>query len=231
MTKNIMKQQEKYREQLQNRTINPSSNSWEKLSKRLNTYDAVEKKSRKWIILKYVASILLIISAGFFFYQPNEKVIDTPIIVAPTIKEEIKKLPEENSNPKIEVVTNSNSTTKKEVKKQLQLPKNFGVENETTQEDLAVNDTIEIFINETIINETIETSLIAKEENNIDIEVEQLLKNATKNQILTTEKVISAQDLLLEVEEDLDKDFKEKLIDNIVNTLKKPRIVISDRGN
>lgn len=231
MTKNIMKQQEKYREQLQNRTINPSSDSWEKLSKRLNTYDAVEKKSRKWIILKYVASILLIISAGFFFYQPNEKVIDTPIIVAPTIKEEIKKLPEENSNPKIEVVTNSNSTTKKEVKKQLQLPKNFGVENETTQEDLAVNDTIEIFINETIINETIETSLIAKEENNIDIEVEQLLKNATKNQILTTEKVISAQDLLLEVEEDLDKDFKEKLIDNIVNTLKKPRIVISDRGN
>ena len=44
--------------------------------------------------------------------------------------------------------------------------------------------------------------------------------------------MVSANALLAEVEDDLDKDFKEKLFKKIVNTVKTPRkVVITDRGN
>jgi len=63
-----------------------------------------------------------------------------------------------------------------------------------------------------------------------------LLKNAKikvkKDPQNFDKKGLSAQALLVEVEDDLDKNLKDKLLQTIVTNLKTPReITISDRGN
>jgi hypothetical protein len=220
-----MKQSKKYREALQNRSITPSENLWEQLSEQLDAHETVQKKNNKWVFLKYAASILLLVSASLFFFQPKNEIIITPLIEAPAVNEEIKNLPEINSTPTIKIVENSKIKTPS-IKQSLEV-----TEIELKNEAVAVNETFEMTENETIINKEIEITSIVSEVTTIDNEVDALLKNAKTNQVLNRKKVISANALLTEVEEDLDKDFKDKLIDNIVNTLKKPRIVVTDRNN
>ena len=68
-----------------------------------------------------------------------------------------------------------------------------------------------------------------------DLEIELLLKQAQKS--LNDEKKIfkkkgfNGSDLLAEIEYDLDKDFKAKLFEAIVNTLKDPKKVFVNRDN
>jgi len=105
------------KEKLQNRTITPSSNSWDILNEKLNTQEE-EKKQYKWSFLKYAAAILILVAAGFFFFQPKEEIKNNPIIVSPTLKEDIKKLPEINSEPNTEIAATSIIVPKKESKKE-----------------------------------------------------------------------------------------------------------------
>jgi len=81
-------------------------------------------------------------------------------------------------------------------------------------------------------NNNIET---VNKQQNIDLEIDQLLLKATikrandpKN---LNKRAISANDLLFQVEEDLDKDLKQKLFETIVKTLKNPKSVITDSGH
>jgi hypothetical protein len=170
---------------------------------------------------------LLLVSASLFFFQPKEVIIKTPIIETPALEDNVKIISEINPESVIEIVENSKSSVKTpSIKQPLKIAKN-----EIQIEVISVQNTSEILVNETIIEDDFETVSIASKEINLDNEVEQLLNNAKTNQILNREKVISANTLLTEVEDDLDKDFKDKLIDNILTTLKKPRIVITDRDN
>lgn len=240
-------EQHKLREELQKRSIAPSQNSWEQLSNQLDTHEKVQK-GNKWAFLKYVAAILLLISVGFYFFQPSEKVTEDPIIVEPTIKEDfikIKKAKELIVKPEIRVA--ETSTPKKETTVQknqpiMNQPKNNKFENEATafnniETELQPSKTTNI---ETVIVEmpTEEILIVNQpsEEEILDAEVEQLLRTSkiklTVDRQMSSKRVVSANALLNDVEEDLDKDFKEKLIESIVTTLKKPRkVVITDRGN
>lgn len=232
------------KEKLQNRTITPSSNSWEKLNERL-TEQEDEEKGKKWLFLKYAAVLLIAVSAGFFFFQPKEDIKDNPIIVSPTLKEDIKQIPQIDSAPETEVAATPIVTPKKEsVKKkpEIETIQQVSIENEaialaeeptkTIEKELQLEDFI---IEESIVvveNNNIETNNVQQ---NIDLEIEQLLLKATikrandpKN---LNKRVISANDLLFQVEEDLDKDLKQKLFDKIVKTLKNPKEVITDAGN
>ncbi len=58
----------KYREVLQNRTLEPSKDSWEILEKKLARLE--NKKRRHYApLFKYAAVILVLISLGVYFYQ------------------------------------------------------------------------------------------------------------------------------------------------------------------
>lgn len=240
-------EQHKLREELQKRSIAPSQNSWEQLSNQLDTHEKVQK-GNKWGFLKYAAAILLLISVGFYFFQPSEKIIEDPIIVQPTIKEDfnkIKKAKELIVKPEIRVAETSNNKKETTVQKNqpiINQPKTNKFENESTafnniETELQPSKTTNI---ETVIVEmpTEEILIVNQpsEEEILDAEVEQLLKASkiklTVNRQMSSKRVVSANALLNDVEEDLDKDFKEKLIESIVTTLKKPRkVVITDRGN
>ena len=87
-----MKKQNKYREQLQQRSIQPSEAVWEQLSKQLDAHDNLQKKG-KWFFLKYVAIILVIASAGFYFFQPKSEIISEEKTENPASKESVEKEP------------------------------------------------------------------------------------------------------------------------------------------
>jgi len=231
-----MEQQHKYREALQKRKISPSLDSWERLNKKLTVHDYKDWR-KKWLFPKYAAVILVFLSIGFYFFQPKEEVLNAPIIVAPTLKEELKKLPEINYDAEIKVATTpiispSNPIIKKK--------SNSTVKNSTSiEESIALKENNDEFEVSKEIMETEPTEILVVEtisqEQLINNEVEELLEKSRIKIAIhsqnSTKKVVSANALLFEVEDDLDKDLKHKLFDKIVKTLKKPKQVITDRGN
>jgi len=73
------------------------------------------------------------------------------------------------------------------------------------------------------------------EEQLIDEEVEQLLRKSKikllVNGQISSKKVVSSEDLLNSVEEDLYKDLKQKLIEKITTKLNNPKEVVTSREN
>ena len=238
-----MSNQHKYREALQNRNITPSEGSWEQLSEKMNAHESNEKE-KYWMFLKYAAVILVMVSVGFYFFKPTKEVVNTPIIVAPTLKQDVKNIPQINEEPEVQVAESRKNKEVKEQskKKSIIYSKINNIESEAlalkeTKEQSPPSNTINVETDK--VEMSTEEILIVEEpleHQDVDAEVEQLL-NASKikltiNGEISSKRVMSAHTLLAEVEDDLDKDFKEKLFEKILTTVKQPRkIVITDRGN
>lgn len=227
----------KLRENLQKRSIVPSENSWEQLSEKLDSQENIQK-TKKGIFLKYAAIILVFVSVGAYFFKPVKQITDTPIIAAPTLKNEVEKTLELLEKPEVRVA----EIPAKQEKKQVSDPStNSSIKEYTalanTEKQLLISkiantetELVEVPAKEILVVEQL------SEEQILDAEVDQLLKASkiklSVNRELSSRRVVSAQALLNEVEDDLNKDFKEKLFETIVTTLKKPRkVVITDRGN
>ncbi|SNR38681.1 hypothetical protein SAMN06265371_102187 [Lutibacter agarilyticus] len=239
-------EQHKLRDELQKRSLVPSKNSWEQLSKKLTEQETVQKRN-KWGFLKYVAIIIVLISVGLYFFKSKKQTVEAPVIAAPTIKKEFKNIEKTKLEPEIRV---AETPVKKEVVIPQPIQKNKPTnypKTSTTKTEFTALTKIE---NEILISEEIDKKLEQveikteeilvveqpSEEEILNTEVDQLLKNSTiklrVNRQLLAKRTVSAQALLTEVEDDLDKDFKEKLVETIVNTLKAPRkVIITDRGN
>lgn len=225
-----MKKQDKYREKLQQRSIQPSEAVWEQLSEQLDAHEHLQKRG-KWGFLKYVAIILVIVSAGFYFFQPKAEIISEEKTEKPASKEKIEPAPIITLKKEILIADAEEILKPKQPKKQK-------IQQEFKQVEAVVVFENEIVENKNITNKIeIKRSINAVANNEVaDTEIEQLLKNANIKVKEThqnlNKKSVSAQSLLVEVEDDLDKDLKDKLLQTIVTTLKTPReITISDRGN
>lgn len=235
------------KDKLQNRTITPSSNSWEKLNDKLAAQENKEN-GKKWLFLKYAAVILILVSVGFFFFQSEEEIKKNPIIVSPTLKKDFNRIPKINEEVEAEVAVTPIIKLEKESKEKNSII-NKSVKQSETREAVAFREESSSTIKKEektlqIEDFKIEESILLTENNNIkttekqqniDLEIDQLLINATIKRANSTQNLnkgaISANDLLFEVEEDLDKDLKQKLFETIVKTLKNPKEVITDIGN
>ncbi|TVZ54986.1 hypothetical protein OD91_0225 [Lutibacter sp. Hel_I_33_5] len=60
-------------EKLKNRTLQPSDSAWERLSSQLDAQQT-KKKPNWFLYLGYAASIALLISVGFYFFNGNDKI-------------------------------------------------------------------------------------------------------------------------------------------------------------
>ena len=226
--------QSKYREELQNRTVNPSSDSWEKLSIKLDS-PKVKKKGIKLQLLKYAAVILILISIGFYFSEPKEKVINSPLIVAPTLKKELNNIPEMNIDPQTEVAAKPEiNTIDTNINPELIIPEEVVAYAPKENENFMIP-VIENTAHDTLTKTALQTETLLSEDKDIDDEVTQLL-NESKIRLLldnpiTSKNVVSAQALLNEVEGDLDKALKEKLMEKIANILNNPKEVITFQEN
>lgn len=235
-------EQHRLREKLQKRSIVPSENSWDQLSEKLDVHESVSKNGT-WGFLKYAAIFLMITTVGLYFFKSNKDVIETPVVVAPILNEEVNKLPEIKADPEIKVAeTKVNPVLKIEEKKQSIILKNKEVQNI----DIAFNKSEKSIEPSKIINiETVpvemptEDILVveqAYEAEILEAEVDQLLRASriklNVNREMSSKRTVIARDLLSEVEDDLDKDFKEKLVEKIIYTLKNPKkVFVTDREN
>jgi len=231
--------QNNYREKLQNRRITPTSGSWERLEKKLDEHENKDKKYTSWL-LKAASIALIVISVGYYYFTPEKDIDNTPIIAAPSVKK--KNINPIKKNEVIESeVTNTNDISPI-------------IENETDDLNIAIskktNDSsiesidkrnsstgslIELSINDSIIGLIEVAEMPISEEQLIDQEVEQLLKQSkiklVVNGEINSKKVVSSEALLNSVEEDLYKDLKQKLIEKITNKLNNPKEVITSREN
>jgi len=230
-----------YREALQNRTIKPSSGSWDKLNTKLNE-DENKKTGRNWLFFKIASVILILISVGFYFFEEADDMINAPIIVSPTFKEKLNTAPENNDNNVIQTeiaVTPERST----IKKQPVYDPNKAVSN-TVKVDFSEpmdirsnssNKVTELAVLDSVTEVILITEVLNSDEEFIDEEVEKLLNESKIKLIvngqISSKKVVDANVLLNSVEEDLYKDLKQKLIEKIANKLKNPKEVITSREN
>ena len=178
--------QHNYKEQLQNRTIKPSSDSWEKLNRNLTEHEKKEKRINPRFF-KVASVILIFISVGFYFLKPDKEIINAPIIVSPSLKENLNNLPEINDVIDTEIAVSPEIST---IKKRPILESN---KSEASAEEIAFTvpaDKSKVSINkvnDTVTEAILITEILNSEEQFIDDEVEQLLnKSKIKKRISKT---------------------------------------------
>ena len=232
----------KYREALQNSTLEPSKDSWERLEKKLSRHD--KKKRHIYApLFKYAAVILVLISLGIYFFQPGQEIKNMPEIAAPSFDENLKSTPQVDDVPKIEVATSTKILSPKETTK-----KKVAVQSKTEriQEERIAYKTVEsdLKIPETIVAENLDANAISvttsgceedfSDEQAIEDEIDQLLQRS-KIKLNTgnpeARKIVNADVLLNEIEEDLDKALKQKLFEKIINTVKNPKEAVTYQDN
>ena len=231
--------QHNYRETLQNRTIKPSSGSWEKLNTKLTKHEN-KKTGRNWLFFKVASVILIFISVGFYFLEETDDMINSPIIVSPTLKEKLNTAPENNNVIQTEIAVTPGASTI--IKEPIYEPNK--VASNTVKIDFtepmdkksnSSNKVNELGVLDSVTEVILITEDLNSDEQFIDEEVEKLLNESKIKLIvngqISSKKVVDANVLLNSVEEDLYKDLKQKLIEKIANKLKNPKEVITSREN
>lgn len=244
----------KYRNELQNRTIEPGKDSWGKLAGRLTDFEK-SKKEKKWTFLKYAASILILISVGIYFGNKNEQTIEKEIVAEPVLKVQENKIQSIVEQPQnvIAASENEKSSVKSAQDKAIDIPAYKQKEENIAENQANINN--KIFQKESLISKiqvqisgidslqkqkileaVTQAEIIKKVKGEVsDIDIERLLAAAQKSLLAerktTHNKELNGADLLAEVEFDLDKDFKKRLFEALVNALKEPKIIIANREN
>ncbi len=231
-----MKQQHKYRTQINQRTITPSEDSWERLNKKLSAQENIQKR-KKWMFLKSAASILMLVSVGFYFFQPKNK-----ISITTTSEEQKIKLPVINQASEtliaipiktLPIITIAKKKLKTPIVVNSKIEENEKIQNKTIAEETKIfaknlEKTVPIEKANNLITEVLNEEVT-------DNEIEQLLNKAKINIKLNpqnlSKNMVNANTLLLEVEDDLDKDFKQKIFESIVKHLNGLKEVVANNEN
>lgn len=236
--------QNKYKEALQNRVIDPPSDSWERLQVKLDSHK-IEGNGQKWPFLKYAAAVLIFISVGFYFSNRNKEVLTDPTIVMPSPKKDLNKIDIITKDPEVEVaVSPGNSNIKKpDQTKQgtiLSTIDEFGKEELALADDpnetgVSAIQVTQKSVHDSLSGTSLQIAALPSEEKALEDEVSRLLsqskiKLSLKDTILST-KAVSAHSLLSDVEEDLDKALKEILLEKIAKTLKNPKEEVTFQEN
>ena len=231
---------------LQQRTIQPSADAWNTLDKRLTDFEKT-KKYNYWPFLRYAAAILMVASIGFYFYGKKEKELEV-------VEQPVLKLEEHKTQPIIEEISNGIAISEEEKEEEVPAKTVAKEASETTVRRKQVNELTILntqhpatqiavveaqnFEVESLENQKIKEVIalvetIKSEKGEItELEIEQLLTNALKSSKArkgVQDKRINSADLLADIEYDLDKDFKNRLFEAIVKTLKEPKHIIVNR--
>lgn len=251
-----IKFEENIKERLEKRTIQPSVKSWATLSQRI---DNEEKKSTKkgfwW--LGIAASVIGILLVSNFFLNIEISNNNNSIIVEDnTTKDTLKiETPKQIINtPKQNVIVeNKKNTIKSKIKKTDKKPIE-ATKHIVNNTNVVVNNSLEPLVNKTktkkpliINNNTIkEKNLIVFDENKIknsevkngivtDNEINTLLAKATEDIAIQKTKTatipIDYNGLLLDVEDELDETFRDKMFKKIKKGYKTVKESVAERNN
>lgn len=232
--------------QFEEREIRPSSKAWEKLAEELNT---VQPKTEKRNYLRYAiaASFIGFLVLTIFFVNRTEK-LNAPIQVVETPS---KNVDEKFKEPKISVEIGNDRVVEIEDLKVEKVLENK-VADKSMQPDETIitvtelankTDEIEFPFNESdaIINSKIQeviTQVDFLEAQNIsvtDAEVDSLLRRAQQEimneKLFRDNRSVDAMVLLTEVEDELDKSFRDQIFESLKSGFVKIRTAVADRNN
>ena len=240
-----IKFEENIKDKLEKRTIEPSNLAWNKLSDKLDAQEGKSNTKKVWW-LGIAASLVGVFLVTTLFFSKDETETITPILVETPIKETIepeKTLPENNSIIENDVSSQKEvsrlqeksiikTVKKKEKRKTFAktnesfVPKTEIVANNVLEEEVILKEDLNNVNNEEIVAQIPE---LKKDKGLVsDAEIESLLLGAQKdlveNKIKTeSTKTVDANSLLMAVETDLEKSFRDKVFNTLIsgyNTVK-----------
>lgn len=247
-----LKFEEDLKEKLEGREIKPPIHAWDRISKEL---DAPKTKRKSFWGYGIAASLIGLLLISIWFFNTDSK--DTPEISNIENKEEVKK---EKKEPLFETaneahvnvdeterpVLEGKENSPKKVRKQHRDIENIQPKTPTVIANVEVrkeqkNKTDDPIFEDKLIEKQLNTVLetvALLEANNTNVsnaEVDSLLRNAQreilKEKALEAGISVDAMALLYEVEDELDKTFRDKVLEKLKDGYQKVRTAVADRNN
>ncbi|WP_142785309.1 hypothetical protein [Changchengzhania lutea] len=244
-----IKFEEHIKDQLEKRSLQPTTDAWDKLSERLEHQEKTQNKKPYWW-LGLAASVVGALFVVSQFINQKEAQEDTPkVVVSPQIissdvvaeneKETVDKTLNESkaSQPNDKILKNSIS------EKTTPLAK-VEVVNETNRRaETSINKSLDLLPKPLNLESQKIKGLVAQvqilETNNIavtDEAIEALLREAEadikRNRLLTkSESIVDANALLQDVEDDLERSFRSKVFEAIKASYKSVKTAVAQRND
>lgn len=216
------------RNKLNQRTIQPSENSWDRLDAMLTVAEPKSKRSFKWFYI--AASFVGFTLIGFFLFnqQKNEGVIipEKNVVIEEKQQSEIIKNPEVSSET-ITLKTNQ-TTAVAAISKDIEIPISL------TEIDPKKDQVLDLAITNVPEN-VVEVPTISQKL--IKINPETLLANLEKGEAITTKTQASSavkvdpNSLLSSVEKEVDESFRDKAIQKLNKNYKSVKSLLANRNN
>ena len=222
----------RFKKALEERTLPPSSKSWEQLRSKLDAQEKQSKTGYWWlgIAASFVGGAILV---SLLFNSSSE--IEEPVLVEQnTPAETITPMPEETSiveTPVVEHITNAEA---KKSSKELRVT---STKENILSEEKPISETENIAFN-TQIDEAIAAVIAYEEtlENATEAEVDQLLQQAAEKitrekQFVTPGGSVSAMALLEDVELELERSFRDKVFEMLKAGYLKTKDAVANRND
>ena len=233
-----------FKEKLNSREIQPSEMAWDRLDAMLSvTEEKKTKRSFGWLYI--AASILVLVTAGtFFFNQKATEVTPTNTVVVQekdTVTTPITKFqtPANQEGKQSEVVISSENSIKKQQREtkinqsiinqktntiQNQIIKDKVIEYQNT-EDIALKNLPRIQNRKAIV---VENEVISKADELLIANLDNVV-NESSNRKSTVK--VNAKSLLSQVDGELDQSFRETRLEKIQRNFKTVKVALANRNN
>lgn len=242
--------EERIKEKLNERRIQPTGRAWEAISETLNTNRASKRGNFFWYGMAASFAGILAISLWYFSVGEVSNAPDQQTVEVPVNKKKIER-PEGNNNiPVLEKVPEEIAVTKKDTEVmtgEALLVKNAMTPPETNMKVVEKRHDSELVgkkewsesqeIIDTKIAEVIAQVDMLEQENTVvtDAELETLLRKAQEEilaeRIFKEDQTVDALALLAEAESELDKSFRDQIFETLKKGYFKVRTAVADRNN
>lgn len=240
--------EKQFREQLNSREIQPSSQAWDRLDAMLSV--AEEKKSKPFLGWFFIAaSILVLLTVGMFLFtqkgttlEPQNNVVGTEVkkdsiknvenkfqtpvvttnpnnqVTVSDIVPPTKKSSNTNTNKDVSIINQKQSNHQNQIIKDKEIQ--FEINSDVALKNLPNIETRKEIIIENKNNTTSDEALLAELEN-----------TAKKLTIKKSVVKIDAKNLLSQVDGELEQTFREKVIAKISKNYKSAKVALANRNN
>lgn len=243
-----IKFEENMKEKLEKRTLEPSSDAWDKLSEKLEV-DTKKPFNRTILWLGIAASLVGILFMGNMLFTASETNTSKPVLGDTEINE-VEILQKENdlnydgtlveieeAIGKVENISDVKTKSNQAKNKSVSLKKHH-FKNASLAKGL-IDEKQEETLNNPIITSPSPETELAQANNqertkNTVTDIDSLLKKAQQNLAKNTNnknKTIDAQALLQDVEEDIEASFRDKVFETLITGYKKVKTAVVERND
>ncbi len=235
------------KEQLQNREIKPSESAWDRISRQLEVSKTPKSIRLQWYGIAAGFIAILFVSVIYFTrgepsIVPETEITDVkkdaiPLNTLPEVSPE-KMLPWDNETMDAEVQEEKSipSISKKNTNKALKDALASSKAKEIEMKNVAIPfNTSEVLIDTKIAEIVAQVEMLEKKNSTVtDAEIDSLLRGAQRqileDKIFRGDKSVDAMALLADVEDELDRSFRDQIFDALKDGFLKVRTAVADRN-